>query len=617
MPARLLWPLGVIFATGLLVYANTLFHGFVWDDLITLDQHIRFYRSPLDAFLEPADNPGFPGVFRPLAFASFWLDQLVWWRNPFGFHLTSVVLHALNGVLVYRLAGAIGVRRGAALIGALLFAVHPIHTEAVAWVTARVDVLATTFTVLALLAFLAGRTTASTQATAQAPARLALWTVLVALCSFLAAASKEPGALVPVLIAGAATLPRRNGGESAPDQPDRGRRRATGGKRAAPAGNAVPAPRCSWIALAASTAGVLAYLALRHLNRSNDGSHLGALDAASITRLVRAFGFYVERLIVPIGLRAYIPELPAAVVTVPFAIAGAMAAVLAARAPRARFAMLWIVVTLLPSMLVAIADISVTAAAERYLYLPSVGLALLVAIALDAGRWDRAAASGMAAGLVLALLATATILRNRVWHDEIALWSDVTRQEQAFALPYLNLGLALADAGRLDEAGVAYQRGLEARATPTVTRDLYVDLGHLELSRQRLDEALAAFTRANAIAPHASADYGIAAVYRTRARAALASGDESRALADFARAREALDAALRINWRHYKSQFMLASVLYQTGDLSGALEHYRKVVEIAPDTDLGADAAEAVRQLSAWLADPAHRAALSERAPAP
>jgi tetratricopeptide (TPR) repeat protein len=304
-------------------------------------------------------------------------------------------------------------------------------------------------------------------------------------------------------------------------------------------------------------------------------------------------------------------------VTVPFAIAGAMAAVLAARAPRARFAMLWIVVTLLPSMLVAIADISVTAAAERYLYLPSVGLALLVAIVLDAGRWDRAAASVMAAGLALTLLATATILRNRVWHDEIALWSDVTRQEQAFALPYLNLGLALADAGRLDEAGVAYQRGLEARATATVTRDLYVDLGHLELSRERLDEALAAFTRANAIAPHASAYYGIGVVYRTRARAALASGDESQALADFARARQALDAALRINWRHYKSQFMLASVLYQTRDLSGALEHYRKVVEIAPDTDLGADAAEAVQQLSAWLADPAHRAALSERAPTP
>jgi hypothetical protein len=70
-PHRLFWPLCVLLATSLLVDANTLFHGFVWDDLITLDQRVRFYRSPLDAFLEPADIPGFPGVFRPLTFASF------------------------------------------------------------------------------------------------------------------------------------------------------------------------------------------------------------------------------------------------------------------------------------------------------------------------------------------------------------------------------------------------------------------------------------------------------------------------------------------------------------------------------------------------------------------
>src|SRR5262249_34855728 len=82
-PPRFSWPLA-LFAIAILVYTNTLFHQFVWDDTITLDQRIRFYRSPLDAFLEPPDIPGFPGVFRPLTFASFWLDQLVWWRNPLG-----------------------------------------------------------------------------------------------------------------------------------------------------------------------------------------------------------------------------------------------------------------------------------------------------------------------------------------------------------------------------------------------------------------------------------------------------------------------------------------------------------------------------------------------------
>jgi hypothetical protein len=82
---RRAWPVLAVFVIGVAVYANTLGHGFVWDDFLILDQRIRFYRSPLDAFLEGTDIPGFPGVFRPVTFTSFWLEQLLWWRNAFGF----------------------------------------------------------------------------------------------------------------------------------------------------------------------------------------------------------------------------------------------------------------------------------------------------------------------------------------------------------------------------------------------------------------------------------------------------------------------------------------------------------------------------------------------------
>ncbi|MBI3767454.1 MAG: tetratricopeptide repeat protein [Deltaproteobacteria bacterium] len=564
---------GVVFLAALAVYLNTLAHGFVWDDLITLDQRVRFYRSPLDAFLEPADIPGFPGVFRPLTSTSLWLDQYLWWRNPFGFHLTSVLLHALNAALVYLVARRIGCHAPAALVGALLFAVHPIHTEAVAWVTARVDVLATTFTLLAMLAFARLRAR---------PRDVWGMAIAIAVCAFAAAASKEPGVVVPALIVAAAMVPTAR---------------------------AVITDRTAWIGVAASSAGVLAYLALRQVNRAGGAEHLAAPTAASLGRLFLAFGFYVERLVVPVELCAYLPEVPGGATVVAFAILGLVAVALAARAPRARFAVLWILVTLAPSMLVVLADISVTAVAERYLYLPSIGLALLAAIVLAARPpLRRLAPEAVAIAAVLALLATATVLRNRVWHDEITLWSDVTRQQHGFALPYMNLGLALADAGRLDEAEAAYHAALDAQASPTTKRDTYVNLGHLELRRDRLDDALALFTRANAIAPHASAHYGIGAVYRARARAALASGDTQTAGENFARAEGALTAALRINPRHYKSEFLLATVLYQGGDFTRALEHFRHVVEVAPDSDVGRQAAGAAGDLAAWLADPAHRA---------
>ncbi len=567
----------VVFLVALAVYLNTLAHGFVWDDLITLDQRVRFYRSPLDAFLEPPDIPGFPGVFRPLTFATFWLDQCLWWRNALGFHLTSVLLHALNAALVYLVARRIGCHAPAALVGALLFAVHPIHTEAVAWITARVDVLATTFTLLALLAF------ARLRAQGRARSR-DVWgmAIAIAVCAFAAAASKEPGVVVPALIVAAAMIP---------------------------SAHAAITDRTVWSGVAASSAGVLAYLALRQVNDAGGAEHLAAPSAANLGRLFLAFGFYVERLLVPVGLCAYLPEVPGGATVVAFAILGLVAVALVARAPRARFAVLWILAALAPSMLVVLADISVTAVAERYLYLPSVGLALLAAIALAARPplWRLAPAS-VAIVAVLALLATATVLRNRVWHDEISLWSDVTGQQHGFALPYMNLGLALADAGKLDEAAAAYHAALDARASPTTKRDTYVNLGHLELRRSRLDDALALFTRANAIAPHASAHYGIGAVYRARARAALASGDTQTAGENFTRAEGALTAALRINPRHYKSEFLLATVLYERGDLTRALGHFRHVVAIAPDSDVGRQAAGAADDLAAWLADPAHRA---------
>src|SRR5262249_4444186 len=142
-------------------------------------------------------------------------------------------------------------------------------------------------------------------------------------------------------------------------------------------------------------------------------------------------------------------------------------------------------------------------------------------------------------------------------------------------------------------------------------RDTYVNLGELQVRRGRYDDALVTFAKANAIAPHAIAFYGIGSVHRERARAALAAGDGATADTEFAAAEAAFTAALRIHPRHFKSHFLLGSVLYQRRDYAGALEHYRRVVELAPDTDIGVTSADHVRELAAWLADPAHRGGAS------
>jgi hypothetical protein len=81
----------------------------------------------------------------PLTLLSFSLDYSIWGLNPFGYHLTNLVLHVANTglvfVMVLRLVGAMW----PALVSALLFGVHPLHVESVAWVSERKDVLSTLF----------------------------------------------------------------------------------------------------------------------------------------------------------------------------------------------------------------------------------------------------------------------------------------------------------------------------------------------------------------------------------------------------------------------------------------------------------------------------------------
>ncbi len=563
------------FAAGFLVYANTLGHRFVWDDLIWLDQKIRFYKGPLDVFFEPADLPTFR-VYRPLTQGTYWIDQLLWWRNPLGFHLTSVTLHAIASGLVYAVTRRLGASAAAALVGALLFAVHPVHTESVAWITSRVDVLATVFVLLAVLAFERWRDGRS-------------WTALATItgASFLAASSKETGAVVPLLLA-ARTFTLAFAGN-------------------ADAAGATPRSRGSvWrtgaAGIVAAAGGVAMYLLLRPSDRSS-GLSLTGYGASTIIRLLGAFGFYVLRAVLPIGLDAYVPEAPGDPLVLALGAAAValtiFACVRARRAPLHAFAILWFAIALGPSVLVVLAELSATAVAERYLYLPSVGLGILVAAELTRRPAITSRASSRAAiAAVLLVLTGLTLARNRVWYDDITLWSDQTRTDTRHALPAMNLGVALMNAGRLAEAEQALQAALGREATETLRRDSYVNLGLVELRLGHLEPAEQAFTSANALGRHAVALTGLAQVARIRANDRLAHGDEQGATAELLRAKEAATAALAINPRNALAHYVLAGTLYQLGDVDGAVAAYRRVVEIAPDGKTGADAAEALRQLT-------------------
>ncbi len=145
-----------VFTAAFFAYSNTLKNGFCWDDHILIESN-AFLAEPhaLKTLVEQIDlAPVVPilSAARPIFLASLVIDHRIWGDGPFGYHLTSVILHGLNAVLVWR-AGLLFLNPDAALISGLVFAVHPINTEAVNMPSFRPDLLAVLFMLLALMAY--------------------------------------------------------------------------------------------------------------------------------------------------------------------------------------------------------------------------------------------------------------------------------------------------------------------------------------------------------------------------------------------------------------------------------------------------------------------------------
>lgn len=152
----------LLIVLGGVVYSGSLSGGFLWDDnhLIVGNEWLR-EPGLMQAFLEPS-LPGFTGYYRPVQLLSYKLDYFIWGNNPFGYHLSNVLLHLCNAVLVFLLFSRIIPRHrhneNAAFAGAVLFCIHPLLSETVNYLSSRSDLLFTLFSLLAFTCFLKYRT---------------------------------------------------------------------------------------------------------------------------------------------------------------------------------------------------------------------------------------------------------------------------------------------------------------------------------------------------------------------------------------------------------------------------------------------------------------------------
>ena len=355
--------------------------------------------------------------FRPLTALSYWVDGLLWQGNPGGFHLTNVLLHALVSVLLLKVARFLLPAGPGPLLAGLLFAVHPVHVEAVAWVQGRVDLLSAVGVLLAVLLGVRG-----TEVTGGL--RFVRWGAS-AMAFLLALLAKEVAVVAPLLTA--VVLAGRPGRESF---------RWVRGSL----------PLFSLHGLA-----FILYLGLRTvaLGSPAPGVLGGSPIGDRLLLALRVIPFYLRLLFFPVGLNPKHDVAPPSGLLDGGVLLGAtlLAALVAVgflwgrRVPGLGAGLAWLALAWLPaSNLIPIRGFVV---AERYLYLPSAGLCIALAGAASEamilrGRW-RPAVGAVVVGLLFTLGGLAAS-QTRIWRDPRTFYEGLVRLNPNSVLAHSNLG---------------------------------------------------------------------------------------------------------------------------------------------------------------------------------
>jgi hypothetical protein len=400
-----------VFAISCILFAPTYRYDFVYDDVHVILNNELIHS--LSRWREIIASPWWPdGLYRPLTSLLNAINWAVGHGDPHGFHLTNIVLHGIAALLVFLLVAKL-LGTGPALVAGLLFAVHPVHVEAVGNVVGRAEVLATIFSLAAALLYLCdGRLIAQGETGSVRRLGVAAATLLAVLCAL---ASKESAFAVPGLLLLVDGVDRSAGGSF-----------HARWRRHLPLWAVVLAVAVGWLLLRWRVLGDIAgdYSAPGLMGQGLAGRTLVMLPVVLQ---------YVRLLLFPAHLSAdYSPDyLPVTdSITLPGLLAIGVIAVVAGTAWRARraapivtFSLGWIALSLL-----IVANIVVPSGillAERALYLPSVGIAIL-----GGWLWQIAPARGPAlAGLLLVISAGAarSVSREPVWRSNATFFPALVR----------------------------------------------------------------------------------------------------------------------------------------------------------------------------------------------
>jgi len=560
----------LIVIAGCVVYSNTFDVPFQFDDEVfivnnPLIRDFSNFTHPSSA--RSADLPAnvrYTSRSRTVSYATFWLNYKMAGLNVTGYHAVNLLIHLLNALLVYTLvsvtfrtpvllsSGLAGRSRHIAFFSALIFAVHPLHTEAVTYIAQRFTSLVALFYLAAVVSYAQWRRLSlrdDAAGTYRLLARPAIWYILSFLSALLAMKTKENAATLPL-----ALLLYEAVFFSGPFR-----------KRLYPL---LPfAAAMLLVPLALFDPGKTVAAAVDLATRTQKTSRLDYLFTQFGVMLE-----YLRLLFLPVRQNLdydwpiqksffALPVLFPLLILTALALFGVLllkrASVHEKGLRLIAFGIFWFFVAVsVESSIVPLYHVIY----EHRAYLPSVGMiiAAVSTVSLVSDRIGKLPGSVMAVCLLTvaaAVLAFAAHSRNGVWHDEVSLWEDVAAKSPGRARAQLNLGLAYANRGRLDEAIDRLQRvvrlepdnagaylslaaaAIQKGTIDTAIRNLaivlrlkpghagaYNNLGIAYEMKGQLDDAVTAYQAAIRLKPDLPiAHYGLGSVYRKKGLEAEAS----------------------------------------------------------------------------------------------
>ncbi len=594
--SRLAHPLVV--ATGLiilnvLVYASLRRFELVnWDDPTYVTENPIVLGGLSWSSVWWAMTTGHSPYWHPMTWLSHLLDITLFGTDAGMYHVTNLLFHIANTVLVFELFRRMTGDTGRSAFVAAIFAVHPLHVESVAWVAERKDVLSTFFWVLTILAYVAY-------------VRRPAWTRYVAMLVLYALAlmSKPMVVTLPVVLLLLDVWPLgrlrvgRPGGESRPRQPAPGLRRSVDISAKAEGlrdqwWTWVIAEKVPLLILALATSAATVVVQYRVGAMAGLEALPWQVRAANATI---GYVAYLWKTAWPTHLAAFYPLFdisPGRVAAAAIALAAVTIAVVAARTrhPYLLVGWCWYGITIAP--VIGLLQAGEQGMADRFMYVPMIGILIIAAWGVPAlVRWLVAQARGFEAegpepglsthgswlmtGIAAALVAACAVTARAQaahWSDSVSLWRHATRVTPGSYIAHENLGQALRELGHLDEARASYERAL-ARAparSPGYLAVIHNSIGMVLTRQQRTSEALEHFAAAARLNP------GFAEARSNLGNALAAGGRLVEAIGEY---RE----AVRLKPEYTEPRVGLGSALLTQGKAVEAIPHYREALRLDPD----------------------------------